>query len=97
MAVELEDPGATQDALVVPARGASQLSVDSSPAGSRLSFQTQAAWQQDGDAGHRLVATKSVTSQLSLAPLPLPLTTLIGREQEVQAIAAAAAGFRERA
>ena len=88
MAVVLEDPGATQDALDVPARGASQLSVDSSPAGSRLSFQTQAAWQQDGDAGHPLVTTKSVASQLSLAPLPLPLTTLIGREQEVQAISA---------
>jgi predicted ATPase/DNA-binding CsgD family transcriptional regulator len=88
VAVGLEDPGATQDALVVPAGGASQLSVDSSPAGSRLRFQMQAVWQQDGDAGHPLVATKSVASQLSLAPMPLPLTTLIGREQEVQAISA---------
>ena len=76
------------DALVVPAGGASQLSVDSSPAGSRLRLQTQAAWQQDGDAGHPLVATESVASQLSLAHLPLPPTTLIGREQEVQAISA---------
>ncbi len=88
VAAVMEGSGARHDALVVPAGGASQLSVNSSPAGSRLRLQTQAAWQQDGDAGHPLVATESVASQLSLAPLPLPLTTLIGREQEVQAISA---------
>ena len=68
--------------------GASPLPVDSSPTGSRLRLQRQAAWQQGGEAGHPPVATKSAASQLSLAHLPLPPTTLIGREQEVQAISA---------
>src|SRR6185312_5538384 len=88
VAAVLEGSVAGHGGLAGPAEGASPLHVDSSRAGSRQRFQTQAAWRQDGDAGHPPVATKSVASQLSLAPLPLPLTTLIGREQEVQAIAA---------
>src|SRR5207249_7413112 len=57
-----------------------------SRAGSRQRLQTQAAWQQSGYAGHPPVVSESVASQLSLAHLPLSPTTLIGREQEVQAI-----------
>jgi predicted ATPase/DNA-binding CsgD family transcriptional regulator len=81
MAVELEDPGATQDALVVPAKGASQLAIDSTHLGRPPRLETQRAW-------HQRSAPVRVVSQLSLAPLPLPLTTLIGREQEVQEISA---------
>src|SRR5438270_42241 len=88
MAAVLEVSGAGRDALVVPAEGASLLPVDSSRAGSRQRLQTQAAWQQSGYAGHPPVVSESVASQLSLAHLPLSPTTLIGREQEVQAISA---------
>jgi predicted ATPase/DNA-binding CsgD family transcriptional regulator len=88
VAAVLEGSGAGHDALVVPAEEASLLPVDSSRAGSRQRLQTQEAWQQTGDAGHPPVVSESVASQLSLAYLPLPPTTLIGREQEVQAISA---------
>src|SRR5205823_9463455 len=53
-----------------------------------LRLQTEATWQQSGDTGHPLSSTESVAFQLSPAYLPLPPTTLIGREQEVQAISA---------
>ena len=88
MAAVLEVSGAGREALVVPAEGASLLPVDSSRAGSRQRLQTQAAWQQSGYAGHPPVVSESVASQLSLAHLPLSPTTLIGREQEGQAISA---------
>jgi len=86
VAAVLEGSGAGHDALTVPAGGASPLPVDSSPTGSRLRLEAQTAWQQGSDARHRPIATESVTPQLSLTHLPLPPTTLIGREQEVQAI-----------
>jgi AAA ATPase domain len=84
----LKGSGAGRDGLAGPAGGASPLPLDSSRAGSRLRLQSQAAWQQSSDAGHPPIATESEASQLSLAHLPLPVTTLIGREQEVQAISA---------
>jgi AAA ATPase domain len=88
VAAVLKGSGAGNDGRAGPAEGASLLPVDTSRAGSRQRLQTQAAWQQGGDDGHPPVATESVASQLSLAHLPLPPTTLIGREQEVQAISA---------
>jgi predicted ATPase/DNA-binding CsgD family transcriptional regulator len=84
----LEDARAGYDAFVVPTRGSNPLAANSSPTGIRVLLETQVAWQQGGDAEHSLIATKSVTDQLSLYDLPLPPTTLIGREQEVQAISA---------
>src|SRR5205814_2800723 len=88
VAAVLEGSGAGQDGLAIPADGARPLPGASSRAGSRPRLQTQAPWQQDGDAGHSPVAIESAASQFSLAPLPLPPTTLIGREREVQAICA---------
>lgn len=88
VAAVLTGSGAESDGLAVPMEGASPLPVDSSRAGDRLRLQRQAAWQQGGEAGHPAVATKRAASRLSLDPLPLPPTTLIGREQEVQAISA---------
>ena len=81
VAAGLTGLGAKPDRLAVPGAGASPLPVDSSPTGSRLRLVAQTA-------GHPPVDTKSAPPQLSLAPLPLPPTTLIGREKEVQAIAA---------
>src|SRR5438874_7487943 len=86
VAAVLEGSGAGHDGLARPAEGARPLPVDSSRSGSRPRLQTQAPWQQHGDAGHSPVAIESAASQFSLAPLPLPPTTLIGREREVQAI-----------
>src|SRR5947209_5005452 len=88
VAAVLEGSGAGYGGLAGSAQGASGLPVASSRAGSRQRLQPQAAGQQGGDAGHPPVAPESVTSQLSLAHLPSPPTLLIGREQEVQAIAA---------
>jgi AAA ATPase domain len=88
VAAVLTGSGAESERLAGPIEGASPLPVDSPPTGSRLRLQRQAAWQQGGEAWHPAVATKSASSQLSLAHLPLPPTTLIGREQEVQAISA---------
>lgn len=90
VAALLEGSGAGHDALVGTARAArtSAPPVDSSRAGGRLRLQTHASWHPGVDAERPLSATEIVTSRLSLAYLPIPLTTLIGREQEVQAISA---------
>jgi len=81
VAAVLVGSGAAHDPLDVPGGGESCLPVDSSPSESPLRLETQTTW-------HQLSATERVASQLSLAHLPLPPTTLIGREQEVQAISA---------
>src|SRR5947209_10424616 len=73
--------GAVDDALEMPAGGASWLPVASSHSGRPLRLEAQTAW-------HQRSATERVASQLSPSRLPLPPTPLIGREQEVQAISA---------
>src|SRR5205085_4160271 len=50
VAAVLEGSGAGQDGLAIPADGARPLPGASSRAGSRPRLQTQAPWQQDGDA-----------------------------------------------
>src|SRR5947209_16757362 len=73
--------GAVDDALEMPAGGASWLPVASSHSGRPLRLEAQTAW-------HQRSATERVASQLSPSHLPFPPTPLIGREQEVQAISA---------
>src|SRR5947209_5332611 len=73
--------GAVDDALEMPAGGASRLTVASSHSGRPLRLEAQTPW-------HQRCAPERVASQLSPSHLPFPPTPLIGREQEVQVIAA---------
>jgi predicted ATPase/DNA-binding CsgD family transcriptional regulator len=82
----LEDAGAGHSAITAPTGRANPLAANFSPSGNRVLLETQVAWQQGGDTGYPLIATKSVASQIPLDDLPLPPTPLVGREQEVQAI-----------
>ena len=81
VAAVLESSGAGRDVLALPTGEAGPLPKNSSRSRDRLRLQTHAAW-------HQLSVTGSQAFQFSSAHLPLPPTTLIGREQEVQVISA---------
>jgi len=88
VAAVLEGSGAGHDALTVPAGGASPLPVDSSRSGSPLRLQTHTSLNQGADdAGRPSPAAERVSPRPS-SDLPLPLTALIGREQERAALCA---------
>ncbi len=89
VAALLEGAGAGYNPLAVPARatGASVPPVASSRASGRLRLQTQTSLSQRAKAGRPSSATDRVSIRPS-SDLLMPLTSLIGREQQVQAICA---------
>ncbi|HET8843164.1 MAG TPA: AAA family ATPase, partial [Ktedonobacteraceae bacterium] len=88
VAAELKGSEVEQEELAMPAEAARSLSGLSSRAGRHLHLQMQAAWQRNGGTRPLSISTERLASPLSFAHLPLPPTTLIGREQEVQTIRA---------
>src|SRR5260370_5972791 len=89
VAALLEDAGAGYNPLAVPARAtrASVPPVASSRASGRMRLQTQASLSQGAKTGRPSSATDRVSIRPS-SDLLMPLTSLIGREQQVQAICA---------
>src|SRR5947209_1418411 len=89
-AAVLEGSEAGDDPLDVPERAgaASVPSGDSSRAGGRVRLQTHASLSQGADAGRPSPATDRMNTRPSFSSFPMPLTSFIGREQQVQAICA---------
>jgi predicted ATPase/DNA-binding CsgD family transcriptional regulator len=89
VAALLEGAGAGNNPLAVPARatGASVPPVASSRASGRLRLQMQASLSQGAKTGRPSSATDRVSIRPS-SDLLMPLTSLIGREQQVQTICA---------